>query len=98
VPFRAGPAGFDRLIGNYDMSIVDRRSAKTVPEAVRGVVATFAELEQCFSQFAAAAPPRVRTDLAASLAAHTLHLVAAPRDEHPDGYEKFLAAWRGAAS
>ena len=90
-----GPAGFDRLIANYDMSVVERPPTTTVPEAaVRNILTTFAELEQCFSQPAVAAPPRVRADLAASLAAHTLHLVRALRDENPDGYEKFLVAWQ----
>ena len=91
-----GPAGFDRLIADYDMSIADRPPTKSVPEAVGDVLATFAELEQCFSQLAASAPPRVRADLAASRAAHTLHLVAALRDENPDGYEEFVATWRAA--
>lgn len=89
-----GPAGFDRLIANYDMSIVERPPTATVPEAVRNILTTFAELEQCFSQPAVAAPPRVRADLATSLAAQTLHLVAALRDEDPGGFEKFLATWR----
>jgi hypothetical protein len=89
-----GSAGFDRLIAGYDMSIVDRRSIKTVSEAIRDILAAFTELEQCFSQLAAAVPPQVRANLATSLATRTLHLVAALRDEDPDGFEKFLATWQ----
>jgi hypothetical protein len=88
-----GSAGFDRLIAGYDMSIMDRRSIKTVSEAIGDVLATFAELEQCFSQLAAV-PPQVRANFATSLATQTLHLVAALRDEDPDGFEKFLATWQ----
>jgi hypothetical protein len=91
-----GPAGFERLIADFDMSAMDRRSATTVPGAIRAVLDTFAELEQCFSQPAGSAPPQQRATLAASLATDTLQVVAAVRDENPDTYEEFLTTWQAA--
>jgi hypothetical protein len=93
-----GPAGFDRLINNFDMSAIDGPAAATASEAVRVVLSTFAELEQCFSPLAASAPPRGRATLAASLALAALHLVAAVRDQDPDAHEDFLTMWHASST
>lgn len=90
-----GPAGFDRLIAGFDMSIIESPATTTASEAIRDVLHTFSELEHCFSQFAATAPARQRANLAASLAADALQLVAVVRDEDPDAYAEFLANWGG---
>lgn len=88
-----GPAGFDRLIDNFDISAIDRPAVATASEAVRVVLDTFVELEQCFSPLVASVPPQGRATLAASLAVDALHLVAAVRDQDPDAYEDFLTMW-----
>jgi hypothetical protein len=88
-----GPAGFDRLIANFNMSAIDRPSDNAAADAVGTILNTFANLEHCFSHLAASAPPRQRADLATSLAADALHLIAALRDEDLDAYEKFLSTW-----
>jgi len=89
-----GPAGFNRLIATCDMSAIDREAKDALADAVRAILSAFASLERCFTELAAPAPPQLRAELGAALAAAALHLVAVIRDKDPDSYEKFLTTWR----
>jgi hypothetical protein len=88
-----GPTGLERLLGRSNMSPIDRGPADSAEAAVRAILGTFGELEQCFKEFTPSVPPRDRADIAATLAAHALELIGALRDQDSSAYQRFLAAW-----
>lgn len=93
-PWSDGPTGLERLLRRSDTFPIGRGPVGSAEAAIGAILVTFGELEDCFKQFAPSEPPRHRADIAATLAAQALELIGALGHKDPDGYHRFLAAWR----
>lgn len=77
-PYSDGPAGFEHLLSQVDLSVPDAQHM-TAADAARAVLARFGELEACFAGLAAAAAAPTRLTHVQALTAATVCLLATLR-------------------
>lgn len=89
-PYSDGCEGFDYLIKQTDLNIIDS-SGKTIGEAVTQVLEGFTELEMCFSDPSGPLPTTVRLERVKQLADASIKLLGALKQEMPMLYLHFLS-------
>jgi len=90
-PYSDGCEGFDYLIKQTDLTILDNRR-KTTREAVIQVLMRFAELERCFSGSSEPLPTTTRLERVKQMVEASIQLLGSLKWESPDLYGHFLSS------
>jgi len=90
-PYSDGCQGFDYLVKQADLTIIDS-SRKTTREAVVQVLMRFAELERCFSDSSEPLPTTTRLERVKQMIDASIQLLGSLKWESPDLYRHFLSS------
>jgi len=90
-PYSDGCEGFDYVIKQTDLTILDDKR-KTTRQAVAQVLMRFAELERCFSDSSEPLPTTTRLERVKQMIDASIQLLGSLRWESPDLYRHFLSS------